>query len=402
MKLHRIPGASLLLGSASFNFASGCYTIALGQSLFEATGSVSAFTAVVTIEYVGPILLGAIAGSLSDRLNAALLCMWASLLAAVSLFIYLAIPETLSSAGIALGLAINIFRPFYRAGIFAAGPRTVSTDDLVAYNLRWTVSVQAGQIAGGAIGGFALSFAGEELAFGIAGSSFLASAVAMWLAKSRVKRSVSQSEPTQINWFEVLRYFASWSKFMALFLVGADFVTISAFTVALAPLVKSVFNDTIWLGILDGLFALGALLISFAGGRYFQVERRPFRSTISAGYVIQIVGLSVIAVGVGWGAGGPVCACLGAVILGAGMALSSSQQVSFLQGSVEGEAIGKVGSLRQAIIGLTTAAALPLLGIVIGANLLIAYLSVAVFLAACLLLNVILSKVDSGARSVSN
>lgn len=84
------------------------------------------------------------------------------------------------------------------------------------------------------------------------------------------------------------------------------------------------------------------------------------------------------------------------------MALSSSQQVSFLQGSVEGEAIGKVGSLRQAIIGLTTAAALPLLGIVIGANLLIAYLSVAVFLAACLLLNVILSKVDSGARSVSN
>lgn len=114
------------------------------------------------------------------------------------------------------------------------------------------------------------------------------------------------------------------------------------------------------------------------------------------------MGLSVIAVGVGWGAGGPVCACLGAVILGAGMALSSSQQVSFLQGSVEGEAIGKVGSLRQAIIGLTTAAALPLLGIVIGANLLIAYLSVAVFLAACLLLNVILSKVDSGARSVSN
>ena len=121
MKLHRIPGASLLLGSASFNFASGCYTIALGQSLFEATGSVSAFTAVVTIEYVGPILLGAIAGSLSDRLNAALLCMWASLLAAVSLFIYLAIPETLSSAGIALGLAINIFRPFYRAGILQQG-----------------------------------------------------------------------------------------------------------------------------------------------------------------------------------------------------------------------------------------------------------------------------------------
>ncbi|AWB81283.1 hypothetical protein C3B44_02085 [Corynebacterium yudongzhengii] len=43
--MERTPGASLLLGSGAFNFASGCYTITLGQSLFEATGSVAAFLA---------------------------------------------------------------------------------------------------------------------------------------------------------------------------------------------------------------------------------------------------------------------------------------------------------------------------------------------------------------------
>ncbi|MDO4632134.1 MAG: hypothetical protein Q4A82_07630 [Corynebacterium sp.] len=144
MRIRRIPGFSLLTGSLLFNFASGCYTIVLGQSLFESTGSVLAFTAVVCIEYVGPILLSAIAGSLSDKVNAALLCMWASLLASLSLIAYVAFLNAIPTAAIILGIAINILRPFYRAGIFAAGPRTIRLKDLPQYNLRWTVSVHIG------------------------------------------------------------------------------------------------------------------------------------------------------------------------------------------------------------------------------------------------------------------
>ncbi|WP_141746470.1 MULTISPECIES: MFS transporter [unclassified Corynebacterium] len=395
MKLHRIPGASLLLGSGFFNFASGCYTIALGQSLFETTGSVGAFTAVVTIEYVGPILLGMLAGSLSDRINAALLCMWAALLAAVSLCVYLSIPGTLSSAGIALGLAINILRPFYRAGIFAAGPRSVSPDSLVDYNLRWTVSVQTGQIVGGAVGGLVLSVAGSKLAFGVAASAFFISSVAMYFAKSQVKWVPNSSSTVKNNWLDVLRYFAGWPKVLSLLLVGVDFVTISMFTVSLAPLVGDIFNSAIWLGILDAFFAFGAILISSMSGRVFSIKRRSHRRVISVGYIIQIAGLLMVAIGIRWGAVGPVCACLGSVVLGAGMALSASQQVSFLQDSVGGEAAGKVGALRQAVIGLTTASALPLLGMAIGLNLLAAYLGLAVFLAICIFLNFSLSRFDN-------
>ena len=36
------PGSRLLSGSMLFNLASGCYTITLGQALFERSGSVSA------------------------------------------------------------------------------------------------------------------------------------------------------------------------------------------------------------------------------------------------------------------------------------------------------------------------------------------------------------------------
>ena len=60
----RWPGFRLLAGSLLFNLASGCFTITLGQALFEKSESVSAFTGVVVIEYLVPILLGAIAGSL--------------------------------------------------------------------------------------------------------------------------------------------------------------------------------------------------------------------------------------------------------------------------------------------------------------------------------------------------
>ena len=36
----RWPGLRLLTGSTMFNLASGCYTITLGQALFEKSGSV--------------------------------------------------------------------------------------------------------------------------------------------------------------------------------------------------------------------------------------------------------------------------------------------------------------------------------------------------------------------------
>ncbi|MDO4258697.1 MAG: MFS transporter [Actinomycetaceae bacterium] len=386
-----LPGAPLLLGSGLFNFASGCYTIVLGQSLFHSTGSVAVFTAVVTIEYIGPILLAAIAGTLSDRINSALLCMWASFLAAVSVAAYIAAPHHFPLAGLALGIAMNILRPFYRAGIFAAGPRTVSPIELPLYNLRWTVSVQGGQIIGGAIGAAALAYAGELVAFGIASVAFALAAASLWVAKSRIRSHTPPSENSQARWRDILRDFAQWPKVFALLLVGADFVTISAFTVALAPLVAQVFTSPFWLGILDALFAGGALLVTFIGKKAL-TRTTSLRRSISLGYAIQILGLATLAATLAPHIPAPFFACLGSVILGAGMALSSSQQVSFLQSNVKDSVIGKVGALRQAVIGVTTAAVLPVIGFVIELSVAAAYLSVAGFFGVCLAINTLLAR----------
>ena len=55
----RWPGLRLLIGSLLFNVASGCFTITLGQALFEWSGSVSAFTGIIVIEFMVPVVLGA-------------------------------------------------------------------------------------------------------------------------------------------------------------------------------------------------------------------------------------------------------------------------------------------------------------------------------------------------------
>ena len=100
----RWPGFRLLAGSLLFNLASGCFTITLGQALFEKSGSVSAFTGVVVVEYLVPILLGAIAGSLADRVNPAVVCAVASIVPALALMGYVLAPAGLVIMGIAIGL----------------------------------------------------------------------------------------------------------------------------------------------------------------------------------------------------------------------------------------------------------------------------------------------------------
>ena len=53
---------------------------------------------------------------------------------------------------------------------------------------------------------------------------------------------------------------------------------------------------------------------------------------------------------------------LGAVLLGLGVAVSSSQQVSILQVGAKPTTLGRIGALRQGVIGVTTATTLPVIG----------------------------------------
>jgi hypothetical protein len=77
---------------------------------------------------------------------------------------------------------------------------------------------------------------------------------------------------------------------------------------------------------------------------------------------------------------------MGAVLVG--VAVSSSQQVSILQTWARSSTIGKVGALRQAVIGLTTAVTLPVVGHMVDVDLAAAYATVAAVLVLGIIVNV--------------
>ena len=365
----RWPGVRALAGSMLFNIASGCFTITLGQALFEKSGSVSAFTGVVVIEYLVPILLGAVAGSMADRINPAVVCAVASIVPALALMGYLVAPTGLVMMGIAVGLIVNLVRPFYRAGIFAVGPRSVDPGDLPRYNMRWTVSVQAGQIVGGAVAGAFLWAAGPKWAFFAAATAYALAAYSLASARSLIPTTDESDGTTRDGWISVLREAleSPWSV-LSLLLLGIDFLTIAAFNVALAPLVHQLYGNESWLGILDVCFALGAIVAPTLWARYS--SRVPSRAAVTSGFAIQIVGFATIAIGLeSAGTLGQSAVPLGAALLGLGVAVSSSQQVSILQQGAKSSTLGRVGALRQAVIGLTTAVTLPVVGYLVDKDL---------------------------------
>jgi hypothetical protein len=372
-----------------FNLASGCYTITLGQALFEKSGSVSAFTGIVVIEYIVPVILGALAGSLADRINPAVVCAVASIVPALSLIAYLVAPTgLLVAAGVAIGLIINLARPFYRAGIFAVGPRSLDATNLPRYNMRWTVSVQAGQIVGGAVAGGFLWAAGPKWAFLAAAAAYALAAYALASARSTMSTTLDDEESTDdTGWDSVLREaISSKRSVLSLLLLGVDFLTIAAFNVALAPLVQRLYGNESWLGILDVCFAVGAVVAPVLWARYASVSTR---QAVTSGFAIQIAGFATIALAMELGGTvGQSGVPFGAVLLGLGVAVSSSQQVSILQTWARSSTIGKVGALRQAVIGLTTAMTLPVVGHMVDVDLAAAYATVAGVLVVGIVVNV--------------
>jgi MFS family permease len=387
-RMLRWPGVRLLTGSMLFNVASGCFTITLGQALFERSGSVSAFTGVVVIEFLVPVLLGAVAGSVADRVNPAVVCAVASVIPALALLGYLVTPAGLVVMGIAIGLIVNLVRPFYRAGIFAVGPLSVDPADLDRYNMRWTVSVQAGQVLGGAVAGAVLWATGPRWAFFAAAAAYALAAYALASARSSLSAVRHDDDGDRPGWPSVLREaLDSPASVVSLLLLGVDFLTIAAFNVALAPLVHELYGNESWLGTLDVCFAVGAIMAPSLWARY--APRVSSRGAVTSGFGIQIVGFATVAAGLtAAGPLGQATVPLGAVLLGLGVAVSSSRQVSILQQGAKAATLGRIGALRQAVIGLTTALTLPVVGHLVDTDLVAAYAAVVVVLGVGIIANV--------------
>jgi hypothetical protein len=123
------------------------------------------------------------------------------------------------------------------------------------------------------------------------------------------------------------------------------------------------------------------------------------RAAVTSGFAIQIVGFATIALGLeSGGALGQSAVPLGAALLGLGVAVSSSQQVSILQHGAKSSTLGRIGALRQAVIGLTTATVLPVVGYLVDKDLVAAYGGVVAFLALGAVVNIGVARRETVSR----
>ena len=128
--------------------------------------------------------------------------------------------------------------------------------------MRWTVSVQAGQIVGGAVAGAFLWAAGPKWAFLAAAAAYALAAYALASARSTISTTLDGDSATdgEGGARSSVRRSDSSRSVLSLLLIGVDFLTIAAFNVALAPLVHRLYGNESWLGILDVCFAAGAVV----------------------------------------------------------------------------------------------------------------------------------------------
>jgi hypothetical protein len=117
-------------------------------------------------------------------------------------------------------------------------------------------------------------------------------------------------------------------------------------------------------------FADGAV-VARCCGRFALVSTR---QSVTAGFAIQIAGFATIALALEFGgAVGQSGVPIGAVLLGLGVAVSSSLQVSILKAGAKTSTIGKVDAPRQPVIGLTTAVTLTAVRHIVDVDLVAAY-----------------------------
>ena len=399
----RIHGLPFLLASFSYNFAGGCLEVALGQILYSETGSILLFACILGAEYLAPIIFGVHSGIIVDRKHPAKVGAVASIICMIMTFMLVLnsaksdVLNTVIVLNVIFAISINLCRPFYRAAIFSIGPLVLPAEVLQTYNARWTVSVQAGQISGAGIVGILYMMNLQHIQFVIALFGFLSAFLSfLWggyLYETLNRHTLPQNKSWIIYWKETIKILVKNKlRMILLALISADFITIAGFLLLLAPTVSIIFlSQPSWISWLSGLFSsgiiIGALLTTKLTKKY-----STWRITLM-GYGTQMSGLFLMVIATIIARPTYLCqfiALISSLVMGAGVALSSSQQLSQLQLLSNSSEMGRIGSLRQMAIGLGTSLIIPIVAYSQKYATFLAFFSILLIMTICFLVQIVL------------
>ncbi|WP_046733600.1 MFS transporter [Streptomyces humi] len=276
------------------NFGSFLTFVALPVQIKDLTGSATAVGAIGAVELLPLILFGLYGGALADALDKRRLILWTEAgqgLLSAALLVNALLPHPAVWPLYAVAALSSALVSVQRPALDSLLPRIVAHDDLPAAaalnSFRWTV----GGVAGPAVAGVVVAYAGLGWAYGADLVTFLVS-VALTVPIAASPASHEAAKPSLRAIAEGARY--AWGRKELLGTYAIDLAAMFlAMPLAVLPFLADELDADWSLGLMYASVPAGALLVSLVSGWTARVHRHGRMVVLSA----ALWGLAVAAAG---------------------------------------------------------------------------------------------------------
>ncbi|TJZ56098.1 MFS transporter [Streptomyces piniterrae] len=256
-------------------FGSALTFVALPLQLKELTGSTLAVGSLGAVEIVPLIVFGLYGGALADAMDRRRLIVWSEValgLLSVLLLLNSLLPDPLVWPLYVVAAATSALTGLQRPALDAIVPRIVPHEQLAAAaalnSLRW----QIGTIAGPAVAGGLLAYAGLRWAYAADAATFVISVV-LTLRLAPSPASHDAEKPSLRGIAEGARY--AWSRKELLGTYAIDLTAmLFAFPLAIFPFLADELDAPWALGLMYAALPAGSLLVSLTSGWTSRVHRQ--------------------------------------------------------------------------------------------------------------------------------
>ncbi|KUO13155.1 MFS transporter [Streptomyces sp. DSM 15324] len=278
------------------NFGSFLTFVALPVQVKELTGSAAAVGAIGAVELVPLVVFGLYGGALADALDKRTLIVWTEVgqgLLSAALLVNALLPEpAVWPLYLVAGLSAVLFS-VQRPALDSLWPRIVAHEHLPAAtalnSLRWTV----GGVAGPAVAGIVVAYAGLGWAYAADAFTFAVS-VALTV---RIAASPAAHEAAQPSWraiAEGARY--AWGRKELLGTYAVDLAAMFlAMPLAVLPFLADELDAEWSLGLMYASLPAGAMLVSLTSGWTSRVHRHGRAVVVAAAlWGVAIAGAGLV------------------------------------------------------------------------------------------------------------
>jgi MFS family permease len=345
------------------NVGVGGFALAMGLAMYEATGSATAFGAMVGLESligIGGQFLG---GSFLDRRNVLRIALAGNSTrgAAIALGAVLALLSHSVVPLLAAFAVSSVIRPLYRSASFALVPRVTTRERLPRVNgLRFGL-LQAAQIAGLLLVSALSTFVHPDAILVVLGGIFLLATLSLVPLVAELERfepevSAGERPSLLLSWRQLAGVFRRAPVGLVHLVLGAFAPMLVLLTdVMIVPIDKQLHGGGAGLAVINTALMLGALVTTLTYVRRTGADALPRNVAVALGAAPLVLLFLAVAPGIPG-------AALTYLLLGVVVALAAASLDSLLQLRAGPGFVGRLGVSQEIVTSVLAVALLPLSG----------------------------------------